>query len=95
VTIQTSIAGVDVELLPDRAMLLRDGRALIVADVHWGKAASFRAQGVPVPRGTTQAGLARLDDALTRTGATRLYVLGDLLHARNSLAPDTVQALER
>jgi DNA ligase-associated metallophosphoesterase len=95
VTCHTSIAGVDVELLPDRAMLLRDDRTLIVADVHWGKAASFRAQGVPVPRGTTQAGLARLDEALTRSGATQLYVLGDLLHARNSLAPDTVQALER
>ena len=54
----------------------------IVADVHWGKAAAFRAAGIPIPGGTTGADLARLDAALRRTGARRLVVLGDLFHAR-------------
>jgi DNA ligase-associated metallophosphoesterase len=55
---------------------------LIVADLHWGKAASFRAMAIPVPSGTTAADLARLDSAIERTGARRLLVLGDLLHAK-------------
>ncbi len=93
-SIRIALAGVTVDLLPDRALHLPDTNALIVADVHWGKAAAFRAGGVPVPHGTTRSGLDRLDAVLTRTGATRLYVLGDLLHARAGMAPGTVQTLE-
>ncbi|MBC7561637.1 MAG: DEAD/DEAH box helicase, partial [Gemmatimonadaceae bacterium] len=33
------LAGVPVELLPERAIFVPSLRALIVADVHWGKAA--------------------------------------------------------
>ena len=88
------LAGVTVDLLADRALYLPDWRALIVADVHWGKAAAFRARGVPVPHGTTRTGLDRLDALLAHTGATQLYVLGDLLHARDGMAPGTVQTLE-
>ena len=59
------------------------GRAsapLFVADVHLGKAAAFRAGGVPLPRGSTAADLARLAAVLQETGAQRLVVLGDFLH---------------
>ena len=69
-------------LLAERALFWPGASTLIVADLHWGKAASFRAAGVPVPSGTTAADLARLDSALVQTGASRLLVLGDLIHAR-------------
>jgi DNA ligase-associated metallophosphoesterase len=69
-------------LHPERALHWPAGDALFVADVHLGKAASFRAGGVPLPRGSTQADLARLASLLVRTKATRLVVLGDFLHAR-------------
>jgi len=52
-----------------------------VADVHLGKAQSFRRLGVPVPEATTDGTLARLSRALATTGARRVVVLGDLLHA--------------
>lgn len=55
-------------------------RAIFVADVHLGKALSFRAMGVPVPAGTTAATLARLSRLLETFEAKTLYVLGDLLH---------------
>jgi uncharacterized protein len=55
-------------------------RALFVADVHLGKALSFRALGVPVPAGTTALTLARLDRLLADHDAQHLFVLGDLLH---------------
>lgn len=74
--------GVDLVLMPERAVFRPDSRTLYVADTHWGKTATFRAGGIAVPAGTTRADLARLTAALRRTGATRLVVLGDLLHAR-------------
>lgn len=89
-----TLAGVAVVLRPDRSIYLPALQALIVADVHWGKAAAFRAQGVPVPHGTTRAGLAKLDAAIADSGATQLIVLGDLWHARAGMAPGTVQTIE-
>lgn len=90
-----TLAGVTVDLLPDKALHLPDARTLIVADVHWGKAATYRALGVPVPHGTTRTGLDRLGSLLTQTGATELLVLGDLIHARAGMQPQTIEALEQ
>lgn len=76
------VAGELLHLLPQRALFWPRRDTLLLADPHFGKAASFRAGGIPVPGGTTGANLARLDAALAATGATRLVCLGDLLHAR-------------
>ena len=81
------IAGEQLVLLPERAAYWRRVQTLLVADPHFGKAAAFRAAGVPVPRGTTTGSLARLDAALARTGATRIVFLGDFLHARVGREP--------
>lgn len=80
-------------LLADRALLLPAHGALVVADVHFGKAATFRARGVPVPQGTTTDNLRRLDALLGATSARKLVFLGDLFHAREAHAPDTLTAL--
>jgi DNA ligase-associated metallophosphoesterase len=89
-----AIAGEDVQLLPERALFWPRACTLVVADVHWGKAATFRAAGIPIPGGTTAEDLARLDSALYRTGARRLVVLGDLFHARaGRIATRTLGAL--
>lgn len=66
---------------------------LVVADAHFGKAATFRAHGVPVPRGTTGETLARLDAAIEATNARTLVFLGDLFHAAEAHAPATLDAL--
>ena len=78
----TTLCGERVILHPERALYWPAGATLFVADVHLGKAASFRASGVPLPRGSTQADLARLGSLIVGTGARRLVVLGDFLHAR-------------
>ena len=79
---ETLLCGERVVLHPERALYWPSAKALFVADVHLGKAASFRAGGVPLPRGSTQSDLVRLGSLLARTGAKRLVVLGDFLHAR-------------
>lgn len=81
-------------LLPDKAMYWPARRALLVADVHIGKAASYRALNQPVPRGTTDATLARLDALLTEHACEQLIVLGDFLHARHTQAPAIIAKLK-
>jgi DNA ligase-associated metallophosphoesterase len=85
--------GTPATLLAERALLLPQQGALVVADVHFGKAATFRARGVPVPQGTTTDNLRRLEALLAATGAGKLIFLGDLFHAREAHARDTLAAL--
>jgi DNA ligase-associated metallophosphoesterase len=89
-TLTIEIAGEELSLMADRSLYWPKAKTLLVADAHVGKAATFRAGGIFVPRGTTSGTLARLDDALNRTGATRLIFLGDLLHAREGRSPETL-----
>lgn len=86
-------AGERLELLPERAIWWPGERTLLIADVHFGKGAAFRALGVPVPRGTTRENLARLDTLIERHDARAIVFLGDFLHARSSHAADTLADL--
>jgi uncharacterized protein len=86
----TALGAERVELLAARALHWPRERTVFVADVHLGKAAAFRAGGIPLPRGSTAADLARLAAVVQQTMAQRLVVLGDFLHA----AAGTVSALD-
>jgi len=88
-----AVAGETLMLLPEKAVYWPARQMLIIADIHFGKAASFRAQGIPVPRGTTTENLAGLDDLVERHGAHHVMFLGDFLHARAAHASSTQQAM--
>lgn len=88
------VRGERLVLCPERAAYWERTATLLVADVHFGKAASFRAASIPVPRGTTAEGIARLDTLVRRSGAVRVVFLGDFLHARTGRAPETLGALQ-
>ena len=87
-------AGETLWLLPDKAIYWPGQHALLVADVHIGKAAAYRALHQPVPRGTTETTLARLDTLLHAYPVQTLIVLGDFLHARTARAPATMARLQ-
>jgi DNA ligase-associated metallophosphoesterase len=87
------LCGERVYLMPERALFRERTGTLLVADVHWGKAATFRAAGIAVPGGTTTEGLSRLTAALERSGARRLVFLGDLFHAREGRVERTLAAV--
>src|SRR5688500_2357169 len=89
------VQGERLHLLPERAVYWERTRSLLVADAHFGKAATFRAASIPVPRGTTMEGIARLDSLVNATGATRIVFLGDFLHARAGRAPEMLGAFQR
>jgi DNA ligase-associated metallophosphoesterase len=93
--VEVDVAGVRLRLLAQRAAFLPADGLLLVADLHLGKAQSFRRLGVPVPAGTTEASLVRLDAALAATGATGIVFLGDLIHSARSKAPATWEAVAR
>jgi hypothetical protein len=66
---------------------------LFVADAHFGKDAVFRARGIPGPAGSTADNLMHLDILIAEFEPAMLVFLGDLLHARESHAAQTLDAL--
>lgn len=89
------VAGRAITLLPQKAALLPATRTLLIADAHIGKATSFRALGVPVPRGTTSETLALLGWLVARHDARRIVFLGDFLHSARSHMAATLDAVAR
>ena len=86
-------AGETLWLLPEHALWWPAGRVLWVADVHLGKAATYRALGQPVPTGTTRENLARLSALLRHYQPEQLVFLGDFLHAAQAKTPSLLAAL--
>ena len=88
-----TLAGEQVLLLPEKALYWPARKILVIADIHFGKAASFRAQGVPVPRGTTSQNLSALDALMAQYPTDEIVFLGDFLHARAAHASATLAAM--
>lgn len=72
-------------MLPERALWLPEHGALLVADLHWGRAAALRSQGVPVPDGDLALSIKRLAALCEGLPVQTIWVLGDLVHARAGL----------
>ena len=87
------MAGEIIELLPDPALWWPAAGVLFVADLHLGKAAAYRALGQPVPGGTTQENLARLDRVIDRHGPRQIVFLGDFLHAASARTASLLAAV--
>jgi len=88
-----TLAGEDVLLLAQKALYWPRERMLLIADIHFGKAASFRALGIPVPRGTTTENLQSLEALLAAHDVAHILFLGDFLHAKAAHASATLQAM--
>ena len=86
-------AGEPLTLLPERALWWPAGAVLFIADLHLGKAATYRALGQPVPGGTTLENLARLDALMLQHRPRRIVFLGDFLHAAQARTPSLLGAL--
>lgn len=88
------VQGETFTLYAERAAFWHREAALLIADPHWGKAATFRKSGIPVPSGTTTEAIHRLDELITKTSATEVIFLGDLLHAKHGRSKEMFAALE-
>jgi len=77
-----SFAGETFSATPDGALFWRSQHALLVADLHLEKASWFARLGQFLPPYDSHATLTALAAEVERTGATRLYCLGDSFHDR-------------
>ncbi len=80
-------------LLPEGAVFLTETATLIVADIHLGKSAAFRAKGLPIPEGDSARDLSRLLDLANKSHAAELVIAGDLFHAPTGVTPELEAAL--
>lgn len=94
-TTDVELAGRPFTLLADCGIFCQASSMLFVADTHFGKEATFRRHGIPVPTGTTDVTLEKISSMLAHTRSQRLCILGDMFHARSSLSKDVCQSLER
>ena len=81
---------------PDGALFWPAQKALLVADLHLEKASWFARLGQFLPPYDSHATLSALAREVERTGATRLYCLGDSFHDQfgcDRLAPNARELL--
>ncbi len=88
-----SYAGHTVWLLPEHALWWPEGQVLFIADLHLGKAATYRALGQPVPSGTTAENLRRLSELTVHYQPEQLVFLGDFLHAAHARTASVLNQL--
>jgi DNA ligase-associated metallophosphoesterase len=83
----------DIHLLPGHALLIvKEEIHLVAADLHIGKSAAFRAQGLPVPEGDTARDLKRLSDLVETHEPAHLVIAGDLFHAASGQTEEVIGA---
>ncbi|RYD19274.1 MAG: ligase-associated DNA damage response endonuclease PdeM [Verrucomicrobiaceae bacterium] len=80
-----------VTILPEGVVLVAS--TLVVADVHLGKSATFRAKGLPVPEGDTERDFRRLAEMVVKHGVRHLVIAGDLFHAPAGMTGELETAL--
>lgn len=92
-----SFAGESFVASPGGALLWEAQRTLLVADLHLEKASWFARLGQLLPPYDSHATLSALADEVKRTGAVRLFCLGDSFHdrfGRERLGADSRAILE-
>ncbi|KPQ33920.1 MAG: putative phosphoesterase [Phormidesmis priestleyi Ana] len=81
-------------LLDDKALYLPDESALLVSDVHLGKAETFQSLGIPIASQMNEANLDRLRQIHAQVNPQKLFILGDLFHSKKSLVPEVLRGWE-
>lgn len=88
-------AGETIRLMPERAMFLPVHGVLLVADLHLGKAETYRSLGVPMPEGIAEESLDRLERAARRANPQSIIVLGDLVHCEEGMEDPVIELFQQ
>lgn len=68
-------------LTNQRALFWKEASALILSDLHLGKTAHFRKNGIPLPSDIILEDLKRLSNLIDHFNPEKIIVVGDFLHA--------------
>lgn len=90
-TLDISIRGQNFTLLKEKAAYWQEKKTLLIADVHAGKAAHFRKNGIPLSTDHLLLDLNIIEQLLAKTGAQKLSFLGDLFHSSANVENDLIQ----
>lgn len=78
---QLELEGLNLILLPEKAIFIPEEKTLLLADLHLGKINHFRLAGIPLPSRANDENLERLIDVINKTRASKVVFLGDLFHS--------------
>ncbi len=87
-----AVGSTQLQLLPERAVYIKALKALLVSDVHLGKAETFQHYGLPVSSQINHATLQRLEGLCTQYQPDHLWILGDLFHGQDGMADQVIDA---
>ncbi|MEL7509460.1 MAG: ligase-associated DNA damage response endonuclease PdeM [Cyanobacteria bacterium J06554_1] len=79
-------------VLLDRAAYVPAHKALLLSDVHLGKAETFQMAGIPVAQQVNGETLERLRSHCRQVQPQKIFILGDLFHSRQGLVSDVATA---
>lgn len=79
--ISSEFEGVTLSLLKEKAVWIGSLNTLLIADLHFGKAAHFRKSGIPIPENVHDFDLIRLQRLHEEFQPAHTYFLGDLFHS--------------
>lgn len=83
----------ELTLTNQRALFWKRRSTLVLSDLHLGKAAHFRKNGIPVPRQISLEDLGHLEKLLLHYQPDQVIVVGDLIHAGNNKEVDLFETL--
>ena len=73
--------GLNVTLLPEKAVWIDSMGVLLIADLHFGKAAHFRKSGIPISEKVHDQDYQILTSLVSKYSPKQVYFLGDLFHS--------------
>ncbi|MDP6383176.1 MAG: metallophosphoesterase, partial [SAR324 cluster bacterium] len=92
--LETILHGQKIGFHPQRVLLLPDLDAMLVADIHLGKAEFMQGKGIPLSNLPHQKDHERLVKLIKEFQVKQLFILGDLVH-RTRQNPQSLQRLIR
>lgn len=81
ITQQINFSNAELTLTNQRALFWEKHQTLILSDLHLGKAAHFRKNGIALPTQITLQDLERLEQLIQYFTARQVIIVGDLIHA--------------
>ncbi len=80
-TLHKKVFNESLEFANERAIFWNREKMLIISDLHIGKSAHFRKNGIAIPSQVLEKDLLRLEWLIQYFSPTKLLIVGDFLHA--------------
>ena len=86
--------GSTIELLPSKAILIKETNELLISDIHLGKGEYYQAKGIPLTNNQDHINFARIYQLVKNLKPKKLLILGDLFHSKFSISKELLSRVE-